>query len=227
MTHSTSESCRHGSAAGCCDQPLCADLSAASQAPGSGVPAALLIRNRCEQVGGIQHASRLRPKEPTAPCTTAHRTLGVTPACRLLQDPLGANQSEIRSTTAIYIVYTVYIHTNLVCRLLGIQPGAEQAEVKSAYRRRALEVHPDVSSASDANERFAEISNAYGEKTLQIPWHAEACLALDRSLSTSSWHSGRARPRCLYLLGSIIMAKGSKACTEQGFHNSQMTCSVM
>eukprot|EP00891_Asterochloris_glomerata_P000287 jgi/Astpho2/287/fgenesh1_pg.00010_%23_49_t len=46
-------------------------------------------------------------------------------------------------------------------KLLGIHPGAEQAEVKSAYRRRALEVHPDVSSASDANERFAEISNAY------------------------------------------------------------------
>ena len=51
---------------------------------------------------------------------------------------------------------------------MGIQPGAEQAEIKIAYRKRALEVHPDVSSALDANERFAEISNAYGERILQV-----------------------------------------------------------
>ena len=77
-------------------------------------------------------------------------------------DPAGANQSEMRSATAQSHTQSDS-QTNLLCRLLAIQPGAEQAEIKSAYRKRALQVHPDVSSAPDANEQFAEISNAYGE----------------------------------------------------------------
>jgi hypothetical protein len=48
-------------------------------------------------------------------------------------------------------------------RLLGVAEDATQVEIKSAYRAAALQVHPDVSDAPDANEKFAELSSAYGE----------------------------------------------------------------
>ncbi len=41
--------------------------------------------------------------------------------------------------------------------------SASAAEIKAAYRAKALKVHPDVSSAPDATEKFAELSHAYGE----------------------------------------------------------------
>ncbi|BDA46467.1 probable chaperone protein DnaJ at N-terminal half [Coccomyxa sp. Obi] len=45
--------------------------------------------------------------------------------------------------------------------LLGVAVDASAAEIKSAYRAKALKVHPDVSDAPDATDRFAELSHAY------------------------------------------------------------------
>ena len=49
-----------------------------------------------------------------------------------------------------------------VGRLLGVAKYADQGEIKTAYRKLALQLHPDVSDAADATERFAELSNVYG-----------------------------------------------------------------
>ena len=40
--------------------------------------------------------------------------------------------------------------------------SAELAEIKAAYRHKALALHPDVNPADDAAQRFAEVSGAYG-----------------------------------------------------------------
>jgi molecular chaperone DnaJ len=45
--------------------------------------------------------------------------------------------------------------------LLGVQRDASEAEIKKAFRRLARELHPDVSDAPDAEERFKEIVEAY------------------------------------------------------------------
>jgi molecular chaperone DnaJ len=45
--------------------------------------------------------------------------------------------------------------------LLGVGRGASGAEIKSAFRRLARELHPDVSDAPDAQERFREVVEAY------------------------------------------------------------------
>jgi molecular chaperone DnaJ len=45
--------------------------------------------------------------------------------------------------------------------LLGIRRDASQAEIKSAYRRLARELHPDVNPDPDTQEKFKEITQAY------------------------------------------------------------------
>jgi molecular chaperone DnaJ len=45
--------------------------------------------------------------------------------------------------------------------ILGVDRSAPDAEIKRAFRRLARELHPDVSSAPDADERFKEVVEAY------------------------------------------------------------------
>jgi molecular chaperone DnaJ len=45
--------------------------------------------------------------------------------------------------------------------LLGVQRAASGEEIKSSFRRLARELHPDVSEAPDADERFREVAEAY------------------------------------------------------------------
>lgn len=45
--------------------------------------------------------------------------------------------------------------------VLGVPRHAGEKEIKSAFRRLARELHPDVSDAADAEERFREAAEAY------------------------------------------------------------------
>jgi len=45
--------------------------------------------------------------------------------------------------------------------VLGVARAADEGEIKRAFRRLARELHPDVSEASDAQERFREVVEAY------------------------------------------------------------------
>src|SRR3989454_2760555 len=45
--------------------------------------------------------------------------------------------------------------------VLGVPKGAGKDEIKSAYRKLALQYHPDRNKAPEATERFKEISEAY------------------------------------------------------------------
>lgn len=44
---------------------------------------------------------------------------------------------------------------------LGVGRNASKEEIKQAYRKLAMQYHPDVSKAKDAEEKFKEISEAY------------------------------------------------------------------
>ncbi len=46
-------------------------------------------------------------------------------------------------------------------KILGVERGATQDEIKKAYRLLARKYHPDVSKESNAEERFKEVAEAY------------------------------------------------------------------
>jgi molecular chaperone DnaJ len=46
--------------------------------------------------------------------------------------------------------------------VLGVNKNASKSEIKKAYRRLAMQYHPDRNKSPDAEEKFKEISEAYG-----------------------------------------------------------------
>ncbi len=42
--------------------------------------------------------------------------------------------------------------------ILGVSKESTEAEIKKAYRKLAMQFHPDKNKASDAEEKFKEIS---------------------------------------------------------------------
>ena len=46
-------------------------------------------------------------------------------------------------------------------QILGVQKGASQKEIKSAYRQLSLKYHPDRNKGHEDGERFKQISEAY------------------------------------------------------------------
>lgn len=46
-------------------------------------------------------------------------------------------------------------------KILEIARNASKEEIKKAYRKLALEFHPDINKSSDAHEKFIEINEAY------------------------------------------------------------------
>ena len=46
-------------------------------------------------------------------------------------------------------------------KILEINPGASEEQIKSAYKRLAIKYHPDKNKHPDAEEQFKKISEAY------------------------------------------------------------------
>jgi curved DNA-binding protein CbpA len=71
--------------------------------------------------------------------------------------------------------------------VLGLPPGADEAQIKAAYRELARRLHPDVNPGDAASaERLAEINHAY-----EILSHQRARSAYDHALTWQRAHMQR------------------------------------
>ena len=68
--------------------------------------------------------------------------------------------------------------------ILGLQRGASADDIKGSYRKLARKYHPDINKATDAEDRFKEIGEAY-----QVLKDPEKRAAYDRM--GSNWRNGQ------------------------------------
>jgi DnaJ-class molecular chaperone len=69
--------------------------------------------------------------------------------------------------------------------ILGLSSTATAVEIKAAYRRLAMEFHPDRNSCATAVGRFHEITAAYEELTRSI--HTKKTTTTKRSTPQTTW----------------------------------------
>ena len=61
--------------------------------------------------------------------------------------------------------------------VLGVARDADQKTVKRAFLKLARTLHPDVNDASDAEDKFKEVNEAYG-KVFESEQPARSCVAV-------------------------------------------------
>lgn len=67
----------------------------------------------------------------------------------------GSRQSYVNPTSEFKRKY------EKSCNLLGVGYHADEGQIKSAYRKKAKEYHPDINKSPDATEKFQQVNDAY------------------------------------------------------------------
>jgi DnaJ like chaperone protein len=81
---------------------------------------------------------------------------------QLIANYMGVRSSDFNSIKSMF-----YSDTHAAYSILGVSPNASEAEIKKAYRKMAVEYHPDKVSylgedvQQAAKEKFQKINQAY------------------------------------------------------------------
>ena len=79
---------------------------------------------------------------------------------------------------------------------LGVSRSATDDKIKSAYRALVRKLHPDVNEAPDAQDRFAEVQEAYdvlSDPEKRLLYDAAGNVGLDVSPGAGAWNGGAPR----------------------------------
>jgi DnaJ-class molecular chaperone len=78
--------------------------------------------------------------------------------------------------------------------VLGVPAGADLKTVKRAFRARARELHPDLSSAPDAQQRFRDLVDAYHSLCGSARRRHSAPYDISGIVSFYAWLAGKRAP---------------------------------
>ena len=101
----------------------------------------------------------------------------------------------------------------LYCEILGVELNASATEIRRAFRRLALQYHPDLNKSPDAEDQFKRIYEAYqalseiAKLEYETPEHGDKCdLCMGAGEFMSHWTTelGGKGLRCFQCLGSGI-----------------------
>ena len=80
-------------------------------------------------------------------------------------------------------------------KVLEVARNATEAEIKKAYRRLAMQYHPDRNPAPDAEAKFKEVTEAY--EVLRDPARRAHCrLPVDYTHAAPQWPMPAPTPVC-------------------------------
>ena len=94
-------------------------------------------------------------------------------------------------------------------RLLKVKEGATLTDIKAAFRKQALIMHPDKSKAPNAQERFQALTRAYEDATAQAESGAARQRRWQQRNREGAAKYGQYDHRTYYYQGKEYRAQGS------------------
>jgi curved DNA-binding protein CbpA len=76
------------------------------------------------------------------------------------------------------------------CKIVGVQPGSDPEVIKTAYRKAAKELHPDVNESEKAHQYFIILQNAY-QYLIDHPYTPQEARSYRSSRVTSEFRQTR------------------------------------
>jgi hypothetical protein len=72
------------------------------------------------------------------------------------------------------------------CKILDLNPGASQSEIKQAYRKKAKMYHPDHNPSPSANQEFIRVKQAF-DYLIEYDPHRYSCSSNGYRYHSSRW----------------------------------------
>jgi hypothetical protein len=76
----------------------------------------------------------------------------------------------------------------ICCKILGIEPGSDVETIKTAFRKLAKELHPDLNPSEKAHHYFIIVQNAY-QYLLEHPYTKQDVAILLRQKQYEKYHT--------------------------------------
>lgn len=112
---------------------------------------------------------------------------------------------------------------------LGVSKNATKKEIKSAYRQKARQFHPDVNKEAGAEEKFKEISEAcvlLYSHTYLVCYNAHDATGCVKNLYANVSQPGLTAHVCIHTTSGMPWAGPTRVMSGRGCHIEELIYSI-